>query len=469
MQAPRPNVLFVFADDMTYDAVRALGNADVLTPHLDRLVARGTSFTRAYNMGGWQPAVCMASRSMMNSGRPLWESYRLHEQWEAGETPLALWSERMAAAGYRTYFTGKWHVARDAEAVFATAGHIRPGMPRDPWIERRAARTNPEMAEPNEAPLAGYFRGGADDEPAWSPTDTSFGGYWAGGRHWSEVVAEDALAFLRDSTRGSDEPFFMYLAFNAPHDPRQAPPAYQDLYSADTLPVPASFTPAYPYAEAMGSGRGTRDEDLAPFPRTPESVRLHTKEYYALISHMDAQIGRVLEALDAAGLTDDTYVIFTADHGLAMGRHGLLGKQSLFEHSVRAPFVIAGPGVVEGVRNPTPIYLQDAMATALEIAGAPRDSGDFFHSVLAVARGERASPPYTALYGAYTHTQRAIWRDDYKLLVFPEADRTQFFHLGDDPEELRDLSRDPGQRELVAALRRELVTLMREMGDTLEL
>jgi hypothetical protein len=262
-------------------------------PNLDRLVGRGTTFTHAYNMGAWGGAVCVASRAMLVTGRTVWRAKagekNQPQEVEAGR----LWPQRMAAAGYETYFTGKWHIQADAAKCFTHNIHKRPGMPKD---------------EPE-----GYNRPLPGKPDPWNPGDPKFGGFWQGGKHWSEVLGDDSVAFLGQAAK-SEKPFFMYLAFNAPHDPRQSPKAYVDRYPLDRIKVPDNFLPEYPQKEAIGAGKNLRDEKLAPFPRDENSVKVNRQEYYAIITHMDAQIGRILDA---------------------------------------------------------PIYLQDAMATALDLAADP--------------------------------------------------------------------------------------------------
>jgi choline-sulfatase len=171
-----------------------------------------------------------------------------------------------------------------------------------------------------------------------------------------------------------------------------------------------------------------------------------------LVTHLDAQIGRILEALQRTGKADQTVVIFTSDHGLAVGRHGLFGKQNMYEHSLRVPFVIAGPGIPSGQTNATPIYLQDAMATALELAGADATDVDF-RSVLPLLRGERKLQ-YERIHAMYMRDrQRAVIEGDWKLIEYPQADQVHLFHLGEDPLELKDRAAEPEFEDLVARLR----------------
>ena len=193
--------------------------------------------------------------------------------------------------------------------------------------------------------LPEYNRPVENEMDVWSPYERSFGGFWEGGKHWSEVLADDATDFL-ENTGKSEKPFFMYLAFNAPHDPRQSPKRFVDMYPREEIEVPASYMPMYPYKDLIGCGPTLRDEALAPFPRSEFAVKTHRQEYYAIISHMDEQVGRILKALEKTGKQDNTYIIFSADHGLACGNHGLIGKQNMYDHSMKPPLIVVGPDVL---------------------------------------------------------------------------------------------------------------------------
>ena len=362
----KPNILFLFADDHAFSALGHV-SGEVETPHLDRLAAEGTSFTRAYNSGAWGGAVCVASRAMLMTGRQLWfaeaeqkQTKKLYE--EAGKS----WPQLMAGAGYETYMTGKWHVKMSAEKIFGTARNVRPGMPK----------TVKES----------YLRPVEGEKDQWDPADKSIGGFWQGGKHWSEVEADTAVEYL-GAAKESDKPFFMYIAFNAPHDPRQAPQDYLDMYPVNRMPLPENYAAEYPYRDPMGAPHSLRDEKLAPMPRTEFAVKTHRSEYYAIITHMDAQIGRVLKALDESGKSDNTYVVFSADHGLGVGRHGLFGKQNMYDHSVRVPWIVRGPGVGNGKKIEAPIYLQDVMPTTLELAGIEKPDHVSFDSLMPVVDG----------------------------------------------------------------------------------
>jgi arylsulfatase A-like enzyme len=468
----KPNIVFIFADDMTYTAINALGNTEIQTPNLDLLVNQGTSFTHAYNMGAWNGAVCVASRAMIISGRSVWDANQFRKHWIDGNEIDKTWGKLMEGAGYETYMTGKWHVDAPATSVFQNVTNVRRGMPWDSWGHGDKIPVINEMiknGKSNEEIRAiGYNRPLSENDTTWSPTDTKFGGFWVGGKHWSEVLKDDALNFI-EKAKSSDNPFFMYLAFNAPHDPRQAPQEYLDKYPLENISLPKSWLPMYPYKDSIGNGPDLRDEALAPFPRTEYATKKHIQEYYALISHLDDQIGAILNALESSGKKENTFIIFTADHGLAMGRHGLLGKQSQFDHSIRPPFMIVGPNVPKGNQVDADIYLQDAMATSLDLAGVDKPDYVYFNSIMDLVDGKRKNSNYDAIYGGYVNTQRMIRKDGFKLMVYPKLNKVLLFDMVNDPDEMNDLGDKPEHQERIDTLFTALVSLQKELNDPLDI
>ena len=468
--ANQPNVVFIYADDMASWALGAAGHPIVKTPNLDRLADEGVLFTNAYNQGGWHGAICVASRAMLNTGQFLWRAKQTMDRgfpqsrvaFDAAERDRyesEFWSRRMNSCGYTTYFAGKWHVdARNVDGkshdcvpvqpLFDHFGIIRPGgMP--PTVE------------------SSYNRPHEGDDDAWSPFDPQYQGHWSGGQHWAEVLADSSIDMIQTASK-SDKPFFMYLAFNSPHDPRQAPKEYVDMYPQEMMDVPPDFLPDNPHRDAMQNPRDMRDERLAPYPRTEYAVRVHRREYYAIISHMDAQIGRMLDALDKSGKRQNTVIIFTADNGLALGSHGLFGKQSLYEHSVKVPLIISGPGIPKQKRIDTPVYMQDIMPTALELAGKPIPEQVDFKSLLPLIRGERTGQ-YPSIYGAYMQAQRMVRQGDFKLIVYPRSQTMLLFDLKNDPHETVNLADNPAYAAKIGELLTELRKLQNEADDPLTL
>jgi len=440
----RPNMLFIFADDQTYEAIHAFGS-DVETPNLDKLVKKGVTFTHAYNQGAWGGAVCVASRTMLNTGRFLWNANRVEKTLDREVEAGRFWSQYMKQAGYDTYFSGKWHIKTDVEKLFDVVKDVRPGMP-------------------GTVPQA-YNRPHENQPDAWKPWDTSNGGFWEGGKHWSEVLGDNSVEFINQASQ-KENPFFMYLAFNAPHDPRQSPKEFVDKYPLDEVDVPENFLPEYPYKDAMGCPKTLRDEKLGPFPRTEYAVKVHRQEYYALITHMDEQVGRILDGLEKKGLDKNTYVFFTADHGLACGHHGLMGKQNMYDHSMRVPLMVTGPGINPGTIE-SPVYLQDIMPTTLELAGAGIPSQVQFKSLLPAMRGEGG--PYDAIYGGYMQLQRMVADDGCKMILYPKINKVRLYNLKKDPEEMTDLGEDKNYNAIKERLFAKLLILQTETGDTLDL
>jgi choline-sulfatase len=443
-QAKKPNILFIFADDFAYDCLAAHGNKQVQTPHLDELSKQSTHFTHAYNSGAWHGAVCVASRTMLQTGYQVWRANKANLAQIIKEKQL--FPQLMQEAGYETYFAGKWHVGSNefCKQSWKNTVHIRPGMPNQ--TKERYER---------------QFIPGKD---TWSPFDKKNKGYWRGGKHWSEVLADDAETFIAKAAK-QDKPFMMLLCFNAPHDPRQAPEEYQKKYPYDSITVPANFLKEYPYN--MGANK-IRDERLAPFPRTPYSIQVNISEYYALITHMDAQMGRILKALQKSGVADNTIVLFSADHGLAVGHHGLLGKQNMYDHSLRVPWLISGPGIPKGKSIDAPIYIQDAMATCLDLAGVKKPDYIDFQSVLPMVHGDM-SKARKDMYSCYVNFQRMVSDGKYKLIVYPQVKVELLYDMKNDPLEKENLSANPEYAKVMERMRLKLAEQMKLMKDPVDL
>ena len=322
---------------------------------------------------------------------------------------------------------------------------------------------------PNQTP-EGYNRPLAGKPDPWSPYDPKFEGFWKGGKHWSEVVAEDTLSFFDQAKEHQDEkPFFAYIAFNAPHDPRQAPKEFIDRYPLKRIQIPKSFLPEYPYKDEIKCPHKLRDEKLAPMPRTKHSIKVNRQEYYAIITHMDEQIGRILDGLKASDMEKNTYIFFSADHGLGVGHHGLLGKQNLYEHSTKVPFIVSGPGIPKNKKISAPIYLQDVMPSTLAIAGVKKPDHVQFKDIMPLVSGEINIPHYEAIYGAYLDAQRSITVGNEKLLVYPNVPIVRVYDLMNDPYEIKDIANTKRGKRIASKLFPKLIKLQVEMDDQLDL
>jgi arylsulfatase A-like enzyme len=273
------------------------------------------------------------------------------------------------------------------------------------------------------------------------------------GHHSTDLLGGTACRFVRDYQGAA--PFFLYLAFLAPHDPRTMPEEFRAQYDGARLELPPNCYPEHPFDN--GDLR-VRDELLAPLPRTPENTRRHLAEYYAMIAHLDHQVGRLLDALAATGRLDDTYIVLAGDNGLALGQHGLFGKQSLYDHSVRVPLLISGPGLPANQRCATPAYLLDIYPTLCELLGLPTPASVEGRSLVPQLH-QPAAPGREQLYLAYQGCQRGLRRGHHKLIEYVVGGRhamTQLFDLAADPWEQHNLAADPAHATLLASLRQAL-------------
>lgn len=427
--APKPpNVLFLFSDDQRADTIAALGNKHIQTPNLDKLTQQGTVFTRAYCMGAQQGAVCVPSRAMLMSGRTLF-----HVNTKLEDQPT--WPEAFAKAGYTTFMTGKWHNERpSARRAFQEGRNVFFGG----------------MGEPYKLPVESFMKDGVTTS---RPS----------GKHSVELFADTASDFLKNQK--GEKPFLCYVAFNAPHDPRLAPKEYHERYDPAKLPLPANFLPVHPFNSGDLIGR---DERLAPWPRTPEVVRQHLADYYASITFLDAQVGRVLTVLKESGQYDNTLIVFTSDHGLAIGSHGLFGKQNLYDHSMHSPLIMAGPGIGAGKSSDALCYLLDLFPTLGELCAVPAPEGSEGKSLAPVLAGKEKATR-NVIFTAYTRVNRAIRDDRWKLIVYPQIHKTQLFDLKNDPGETKDLASDPAHADEVTRLTKLLADEQKKAGDTLPL
>lgn len=397
----RPNILLLFADDQRSDSLGAYGNEHARTPVIDALAARGFTFRANYCFGSIHGAVCQPSRAMLLSGRTLWRvPMNL-----AGVTTLPM---ALRAAGYETFLSGKWH---NGEAAAVRS------------FERGTSVFFGGMCDHTEVPLRDLAAG------ALGPKRT-------GEAFSSELFADATIDFLKGRDRA--RPFFAMVAFTAAHDPRQPPEPYRSQAYEDLPLLPKNFLPQHPFDNGWLVGR---DENLLPWPRPESMVRQQLAEYQALVRHLDAQVGRIVATLDALGLTENTLVVYTADHGLALGSHGLLGKQSVYEHSMGCPLIVAGPGVPRG-QSAALTYLLDLCPTLCEVGGAEPPAGVEGASLAPLWRGERERVR-DSLFLAYENSQRSVRDARFKLTRYPLIDLEQLFDLVADPDELRDLRADP--------------------------
>ena len=419
----RPNILFILSDDHRPDGIGAWGNSHIKTPALDRLVERGISFPRAYVMGAMVGAVCTPSRCMIQTGRSLFHlptvnfgkgyaEFAAAMKGKVENRDWALLPRVLQAAGYSTFHMGKG----GNECVPSLQSY-----------EENVIRSDPTPAERV---------------------------------HSSQAHGDRVIEYLRG--RKQDRPFFIYLAPPVPHDPRVAPKEFMDMYDPAKIPLPASFLPMHPF----DNGEMTvRDEMLAPWPRTPEIIQRHLADYYACITCLDYHLGRIFDCLKELGQLDNTVIIFAGDNGLSLGEHGLMGKQNLYEFGgMHVPLVIAGPGIAHGKRDAF-VHLYDLFPTICELAGAAVPPCADGKSLVPVLSGKgMKSRDY--LFTAYKDVQRALRDERWKVIRYPQVDRTQLFDLQTDPHELKDLSAQPEYAARLKQMLTRLAQAQKDYGDS---
>jgi arylsulfatase A-like enzyme len=427
----KPNILFLFADDMRADTIAAHGNPHIRTPHLDRLVRRGFSLRGNYVFGGNNGAVCVPSRAMLMSGKT-W--FQIDAPTLKGERLLP---ELLGEHGFVTFATGKWHNGQPAWLrAFQHGQNVMFGG----------------MSDHTKVPVRDL---GPDGKLTEQRTAAKFS---------SELFADSAIEFLQ--TRDGQQPFFAYVAFTAPHDPRQPPLSYREPYYRNLPPLPLNFLPQLPFDNGMV--KDLRDENLAAWPRTPKTIRDQLAEYYGLITHMDEQIGRILAALQQSGQADNTLIIFAADNGLALGSHGLLGKQNVYEHSMRTPLIMAGPGIPRGKSTRAFSYLFDLFPTIFDVLGLPAPADLAGASLRPLWEGKKTRVR-DSVFLPFLDLQRAVRDERWKLIAFPKVGHLQLFDLQTDPHETKNLIARPDARKHVQRLQTLLKQWQTRVGDTLAL
>lgn len=426
LDRPAKGVVFILTDDQRADHLGVAGRAGLATPAIDALAGRGTRFDRAYCQGSRSGAVCLPSRSRMLTGGSDWTTPDWSAAQRADDHPL--WPEVLRNAGWRTHHIGKWHAGRRwFDRGFESGASVLFGGMGSHWTLKVEDR--PVDGEPARRSLRDY-------------STREFG--------------NEAVAFLEGHLATEPErPFVLHLCFTSPHDPRTAPDEALADERAAGVEIPANLLPVHPF----DNGEMTlRDETLLPWPRTESAMRREIALYEQMIEEIDVQVGRVMQVLDDAGIADEVLVVFASDHGLALGSHGLLGKQNLYEHSMRTPLIVAGPGFPRGTVRDDFAYLHDLAPTIVRSTSLPVPADMDGHDL-------RLPTGRDHVLTRYKNGQRA-WRDDrWKVIWYPPIDRWQVFDLANDPEETTDLARDPANAALVAWLRRALLEARIAAGD----
>ena len=440
--ATQPNILFIVTDDQRPDTIHALGNEIIQTPNLDRLVARGSVFTRAIAAY----PICHVSRAEILTGCC---AFRALPAYPGGsiDPKLATFAKTFQKAGYTTCYTGKWHNDGQPKTrgYTMTSGLFSSGGAKD----AKGAEFDTQGHR-----VTGYtgWRFKTDDGAV--ETDKGVGLT----PRTSEFVADGAVEFIKQK---HDKPFLLHVNFTAPHDPRMMPPGYEGRYDPKKMPLPKNFASQNPFDHGNSDGR---DEMLLKKPLDEDDVRSELACYYAVVTHLDGQLGRIFAALEVGGHSDNTLIVFTTDQGLAMGSHGLMGKQNMYEHTLGVPLIVAGPHVPVGKQFAAQCYLRDVFPTACHLSGIEIPGTVQGRSLVPVFQG-KTDQLYPFVVAYYTDTQRAISDERWKFVRYPKARQTQLFDLQNDPLELHNLAAEPAHQDKRLKLDSALTAWLLENGD----
>lgn len=279
----------------------------------------------------------------------------------------------------------------------------------------------------------------------------------------TDLFADATIGFLDNYAKGTHEkPFLCYVAFTVPHDPRSPREDYIGMYPDESIPIPGNFKKLHPFEFDNLNGR---DETLAPWPRTPEIISASLADYYALISHVDKRVGDILETLKKEGLFENTIIVYAADNGLAIGSHGLLGKQNLYEHSMKVPLIFSGPGIPRNKVCEALVYLYDIFPTLANLCGLPVPEGIDGKDFVPVLTGKEKTVR-SSLYTAYRNTARTVRTDEWKLIRYPQRDYTQLFNLKKYPLEIYNLAELPEYKSRLDEMMKLMDEWYTATGDT---
>lgn len=357
--------------------------------------------------------------------------------------------QNFRANGYATYQVGKWHNDMDSHRRSFSGGRC-------------------------------IFNGGMFDHfdtPVWdidATGDHHEDNKYVALPHSSEAFASAAIGLIEEHDVDA-EPFFLCLAFTSPHDPRTAPQEYHDKYSPDDIELPPNYMAEHPFDNGEMI---IRDEELTPYPRTETDIKKEIADYYAMIHNQNDQMNRVIDALETKGILDNTIVVYTGDHGLAVGQHALLGKQNCYDHSIRIPFMLMGPGVDAGKQINDLVYSFDIYPTLCELAGIEIPESVTGQSCVPIMSGETSGREF--IYSFYKDIMTSYKRPDgWKLIRYHKTrdiyggsssegcDRVQLFNVNEDPWEINDLSEDASHADLVNDLQEAMKAAQVEFGDPL--
>ncbi len=430
----RPNIVLIVADDWAHTDIGIGGHPLLRTPNLDRLSRDGVRFTRAFTPN----PICTPSRAALLTGQDNWTN----GCWFFGmpiRSTSRHFAQLLSEAGYETFYTGKWHNdSLPSKRGFTSGKYIGGGGPGPGGHHKPIIK---DLGGANKRQIE---------------------------RFDSELFTDAAVEFL-GSKKSGGKPFLLFVSYMTPHDPWTPPGKYATMYKPSTISLPPNFMPrpmngSKPFRYYTDwHGHNLRDEQqMVPFPRTPDGVRDVRSRYYGTITHDDEQIGRIMNKLDQTRLTENTLVIFLADHGISLGAHGISGKQTMYEEGIRLPLIMRYPRLKRGsAENTNLVSLIDIFPTICDAAGVEIPESIEGGSLLGLYQGEgRWDREY--IFSSFVSPARhrlnirCIRTKRYKLIHHLTTDEIELYDLENDPHELGNLAGlerfDKVQRQLVTRL-----------------
>ena len=452
---PKPNVLIFMADQFRGDCLGIDGHPDVKTPFLDTLALRGARFTRAYSA----TPTCIAARAGLLTGMLPEHHGRIGYQDGVPWTYEHTLPRSFTQAGYQTKCVGKMHVHplrsrqgfEDVELHDGFLHYYR--SPMNPYCESQMIADDYlyEMQGLGHKDITdtGIECNGSVARP-WPYEENLHPTHW---------VADRAIDFLR--RRDRDHPFFLMASFVRPHPPFDAPECFFDMYRGKNLRKP----PVGDWAEKTGSRVQSSPYGIAD----PELITEAQIGYYACITQIDHQIGRIMERLLLEGELENTYILFISDHGELLGDHNLYRKSLPYEGSARVPFLLSGPGIAPGQVRDSVVELMDVMPTLLDACGIDIPDTVDGQSVLPLLHGN--ADWRETVHGEHIYESGSVHyvvSSHDKFVWYSHTGKELYFDLAGDPQELRNLIDDPARQDRIDQLRHALIDRLtgREEGHT---
>ena len=451
MPAKRPNVLWFFTDQQRFDTIAALGNPVIRTPNLDRLVRDGVAFTSAYTPS----PVCISARCSMIYGQyPLHTGCYENQPMPTDDRPSVM--AALTEAGYRTHGIGKCHFSPDSQALRGFQTRERQeeivGSPeRDdylPWLHEKGFA---HVCDPNAIRGEMYYV----PQPAQMPAEY----------HPSQWIGNRAIDFV-EGQAGGDQPWLCYASFIHPHPPFAPPNPWHKLYRAALMPlpnVPQDYEALWTWINRSQNRYKYRDQGI-----DLNLLRCMKAYYYAVISFVDFQVGRVLAALEKTGQLDNTLILFASDHGEHLGDRQCFGKRSFHDSAARVPMLARLPGRFEGGQTCNELVsLVDIAPTILGATGAEMPAGQLDGMDLAdVATGH---PGREMVFGQHYSAERATYMavsGRWKYFYSAPDNREFLFDRVGDPLETRNRAGVTFCRDARDEMKQALIDHLRTGGET---